>query len=468
MEQSPTFAPRKVNLRELMSRTIRIKKGADIRLKGRPSSQVEAAPATATYAVQPPNFQGIVPKLEVQENTPVEAGSVLFHSKEHPEVKFLSPVSGTVKSIVRGEKRRILSVVIAADGKSAARAFAPVDPAQLDASHMRSAIAERGFFGFIEQRPFATVANPSIPPRDLYVSGFDSAPLAPSMETVLEGRMDAFQCGITALNALIGGKPVRLGVRAGQTLFAHVNGVELTNFDGPHPAGNVGVHIHHTAPINKGETVWSIHAEDVANLGETLMTGTYTCKRTVAVGGSEAANPRHLKTLLGCEIASLTGQVNAETTRVVSGNPLTGERISPSGHLGGLHHQVCLLPEGNKPKFLLTDGWLGMGFDKFSLSKSYPTWLLPKSKEFVMDTCNNGEERAFVVTGQYEPVFPFDIYPVQLLKSIMANDIDAMEKLGIYEVAPEDFALCEYACTSKIAVQSIVREGLDRLKKELG
>ena len=451
-----------------MTRTIRIKKGADIRLKGRPSTQVEQASSAPLYAVQPPNYHGIVPKLEVKEGAAVKAGSTLFHSKEHPEVKFLSPVSGTVKQVVRGEKRRILAVVVEADGKNDQHAFASVDPATTDREALVAAVAERGFFAFIEQRPFATVANPTDVPRSIHVSGFDSAPLAADMEVALAGREAAFQTGIHALRVLAGGSNVQLGTKAGQTFFNAIEGVDTFTFEGPHPTGNAGVQIHHTRPINKGEVVWTMHAEDVANLGETLSSGTYCATRVVAVAGSECDAPRHLQTTLGCAISTLVGSVNEEEVRIVSGNPLTGDRTANDGFLGGMHHQVCLLPEGNKPKFLLVDGWLGLGFDKFSLSKSYPTWLMPKSKEFAMDTCNNGEERAFVVTGQYEPVFPFDIYPVQLLKSIIANDIDAMEKLGIYEVAPEDFALCEYACTSKIAVQSIVRNGLDMLKKELG
>ncbi len=451
-----------------MTRTIRIKKGADIRLKGRPSPLVDRAPFATFFAVQPPNYLGIVPKLEVKEGVHVKAGSPLFHSKENTEVKFLSPVSGVVSQVLRGEKRRILAVVVESDGKNESQAFAPIDPEAEDRQTLVSAIAERGFFALIEQRPFATIANPSDVPRSIHVSGFDSAPLAADMEVVLAGREAAFQTGIHTLRKLANGSNVQLGLRAGQSFYNAIDGIDRYVFDGPHPTGNVGVQIHHTCPINKGEVAWTMHAEDVANLGETLTSGAYCAKRTIALGGSECEEPRHIQTLLGSAISSLVGSVNDEDVRIISGNPLTGDRTSNNGFLGGLHHQVCLLPEGNKPKFLLTDGWLGMGFDKFSLSKSYPTWLLPKSKEFIMDTCNNGEERAFVVTGQYEPVFPFDIFPVQLLKSILANDIDAMEKLGIYEVAPEDFALCEYACTSKIAVQSIIRSGLDMMKKELG
>lgn len=464
----PNFAPRKVNLSVLMSRKIRIKKGADIRLKGRPATTVDAAASTATYAVQPPNYHGVTPKLEVKEGAAVQTGSPLFHSKETPAMKFLSPTSGTVKSIVRGEKRRILAVVVESNDKSEAVVLAKIDVASASSDAIREAMLSHGMFPFVGQRPFADVATPTDAPRSIHVSGFDSSPLAPDMEIVLKGRMDSFQAGILALSALVGGNAIHLGTRPGQTAYAGLDKVEITEFEGPHPVGNVGVQIHHTLPVNKGEIVWTMHAEDVANLGETLTSGKYTAKRTVAATGSEHPAPRYYQTHIGCELASLTNGLQGDSVRVISGNPLTGTHAASDGYLGGLDHQITLLPEGNEPKFLLTAGWLSPGLDKFSLSKSYPTWLLPKSKEFVMDTNTGGEERAFVVTGQYEPVFPFDIYPVQLIKSIMANDIDAMEKLGIYEVAPEDFALCEYACTSKIDVQDIVRDGLDNLKKELG
>lgn len=466
--ERPNFAPRKVNLRELMSRKIRIKKGADIRLKGRPTSTVDVAASTATCAVQPPNYHGITPKLEVKEGSAVEVGTPLFFSKESPAMKFLSPVSGTVKSILRGEKRRILAVIVESDDKNDAVSLDKIDVLSASADVIRDAMLSHGMFPFLEQRPFADVANPADMPRSIHVSGFDSAPLAPDMEIVLKDRMEAFQNGIHALSSLVGGQAIHLGIRSGQTIYNDIQKVELTAFEGPHPAGNVGVQVHHTKPINKGETLWTMHAEDVANLGETLVSGVYTSKRTIAATGSEHPDPRYLQTHIGCELSSLTNGLQNDSVRVISGNPLTGTHAAADGYLGGLDHQVTLLPEGRDPKFLLTAGWLSPGLDRFSLSKSYPTWLLPKSKEFVMDTNTGGEERAFVVTGQYEPVFPFDIYPVQLIKSIMANDIDAMEKLGIYEVAPEDFALCEYACTSKIDVQDIVREGLDNLKKELG
>ncbi len=452
-----------------MSRTIRIRKGANIRLKGRPATSIVDAPPAATYAVQPPDFTGVIPKLRVKEGDAVVAGSSLFFSKDCPSVQFSSPVSGVVKSIIRGAKRKILAVLIEADEQGKAESFPIIDPKTADRTAILGAMLNGGLFAFVQQRPFAVAADPAITPRSIHISGFNSAPLSPDMAVALNGRMEDFQTGIDALNQLAGSEGVHIGVRSNETIFSGIEGAKMTQFEGPHPAGNVGVQIHHAAPLNKGEVLWTMHAEDVANLGVLLSKGRYEPLRVIGAGGSEHPAPQHMRALAGIALTSLVGgHQDAENTRYISGDPLTGTDASAAGFLGGLHHQVTLLPEGNEPKFLLTDGWLSPGLKKFSLSRSYPTWLMPKSKEFTMDTNSNGEERAFVVTGQYEPVFPFDIYPVQLIKSIMANDIDGMEKLGIYEVAPEDFALCEYACTSKIAVQKVVRDGLDMLKKELG
>ena len=255
-------------------------------------------------------------------------------------------------------------------------------------------------------------------------------------------------------------------------MLAGIKNCQITSFEGPHPSGNVGVQIHHTAPLSKGELVWTIGYQDVANIGSLLKSGKYTPTRIVACGGSECEKPQHVATLAGASVSSIleipSKANNGDSVRVISGSPLTGDQISKDGYLGAYHSAVALLPEGHDPKFLLTTGWLGLGLSRFSLSKSFPTWLMPKSKEWALDTNMGGEERAFVVTGEYEKVFPMDVYPVHLIKSIIVNDIDSMEKLGIYEVAPEDFALCEYGCTSKIPVQKIVREGLDNLRNELG
>lgn len=452
-----------------MSRTIRIRKGADIRLKGRASSEVAQAARSSIYAVQPPHFHGVTPKVTAKPGDRVEAGSPLFYDKYNDQIHYLSPVSGTVKEVVRGAKRRVLAIEIEADATDTFRSFPTVNPQQADRATVLKALLEGGMFPFIEQRPFAVPASPKDTPRSIHISGFSSAPLAPETAVVMAGRLEEFQAGIDALAKLAGPGGVHLGVRSGDATFNGVTGAHVSAFDGPHPAGNVGVQIHAVAPINRGEVVWTVHMEDVANMGRLLLTGNYRPDRIIAAVGSEHPAPKHFAVRLGAQVSTvLAGFAGSADVRVVSGDPLTGQTTDVNGYIGDLHHQVTLLPEGNKPKFLLSTGWLGLGLDKFSLSRAFPTWLLPKSKEFTLDTCNNGEERAFVVSGQYDAVFPFDIYPEHLLKSIMVNDIDAMEKLGIYEVAPEDFALCEYACTSKIATQQVVRDGLDMLQKELG
>jgi Na+-transporting NADH:ubiquinone oxidoreductase subunit A len=452
-----------------MSRPIRIRKGANIRMNGRPAALLSEAPRSTVYAVSPPDFHGVVPKLVVQEGDAVEAGSELFFNKYRESVRFLSPVSGKVKTILRGAKRRILAIEITADATDTYRAFEPLNTAGSNREAILAAMQERGAFAFIKQRPFDVLADPAVTPRSIHISGFMSAPLSPEMSVIMEGRMKDFQAGVDALAQLAGPHGVHLGTAQGESTFAGVTGVKAQAFHGPHPAGNVGVQIHHTLPINAGETAWTLHAEDVANIGACLTTGKYIATRVIAGAGSEHPKPQHYRALTGAQVATLiAGAKVDDSTRLISGDPLTGTHVAADGYLGSLEHALCMLPEGREPKFLLTTGWLGAGFEKFSLSRAFPTWLMPKSKDFTLDTNSNGEERAFVVTGQYEQVFPFDLFPVHLVKSILVNDIDGMEKLGIYEVAPEDFALCEYSCTSKIDVQHIVREGLDMLQKELG
>ena len=448
-----------------MSKTVRIKQGADIRLVGQPAPDCSEASAPKLYAVQPTDFPGVTPKLAVKEGASVKAGEPLFFDKTYTSVQFVSPVSGVVKEVVRGAKRRVLAVVVESDGNAEAVNHGAWNGGSRE--DLLNHLCASGVFATMRQRPFDVLANPADTPRAIYVSGFDSSPLAAETAVALAGRLEDVQRGMNALSELAGSGGVHLGVKAGDATLASLTGVTLTSFSGPHPAGNVGVQIHHTAPINKGEVLWTMGLQDVANLGALLATGVYTPARVVALGGSEMHNPRHVKTLAGAQLSGLGFQVN-EGARVISGSVLTGTNSGMAGYLGATATQVVALPEGHDPKFLLTSGWLSPGLDKFSLSRAYPTWLMPKSKRWKLDTNQNGEDRAFVVTGQYEQVFPFDIYPVHLVKSIMVNDIDAMERLGIYEVAPEDFALCEYVCTSKIPVQSVIREGLDMLKTELG
>ncbi len=433
---------------------------------------MSVAKRSKTYAVQPPDFTGLTPKLIVNEGDTVQAGQPLFFDKKKNAVQYASPVSGKVSAIVRGAKRKILAVVVEADASDSYVEYGTLDVLKTSREDLINRILQGGMFPYIRQRPFDVVANPEETPRSIHVSGFDSSPLSATSSVALEGRMDDFQNGINALSSLAGEGGVYLGVETGDSTYDSVSGCTKMFFSGPHPAGNVGVQIHHAAPVNKGEIVWTIGYQDVANLGAFLSSGKYIARRVVACGGSECQSPSHVTTLAGAEVSTLVNipstSSNGGSVRVISGTVLTGDKVEATGHLGGYHTALALIPEGNESRFLLSNGWLSLGLDRFSLSRSYLSWLRPKSKQYALDTNLGGEERAFVVTGEYEKVFPFDIYPVHLLKSILVNDIDSMEKLGIYEVSPEDFALCEYSCTSKIPVQQIVREGLETLRTELG
>lgn len=446
-----------------MSKTFRIRRGADIRLAGEAPLNIADAPFGDVYAVQPPDFHGLVPKMVVKEGAEVQAGTPLFHDKYNPSIQFVAPVSGEIAAVVRGAKRRILEVRILADKEK--RAIQVDVSGQSSRDGLLELLLANGFWPAFRKRPFDVVANPNETPKGIFVSGFDSAPLAPDPDFVMQGREDDFKRGMQALVTLANGGLVHLGLKRGSSLGQGLTGVQVSTFDGPHPAGNVGVQIHKIAPLNKGEVAWTIAPQDVANIGQFLASGKPEFLRTVAVAGSAASRAGYFRTTLGAPIASLTGPLNGDV-RIISGDVLTGTQTTSEGFIGFYDHVLSLIPEGHEAQFFLTKGWLGPGLDKFSVSRAFPTWLLPKRKKFDLNTNMNGEHRAFVVSGQYEQVFPFDIYPVQLVKAIMVNDIDAMEKLGIYEVAPEDFALCEYACTSKIEVQRIVREGLDTVHAE--
>lgn len=450
-----------------MAKAIKIRKGSDIRLKGAAEKTLDTSAKGQVFAIKPTDFHSLTPKLVVKEGDRVKAGDPLFFDKYNEVVKYNAPVSGTVKAIVRGDKRRILAVEVSADAQIEYRDFGGFSPKGAKREVLMKHLLDGGMWPFIQQRPFSVVARPDQKPRAIFISGFDSAPLAPDSDFVMEGLADDFNLGVEALGVLADGKAVYIGYRKGSKAFTTANGATLVEVAGPHPAGNVGVQIHHVAPLNKGEVVWTINPQDVANLGRFLRSGKFDVQRVVALTGSEVKNPRYFRVPLGMSLDSiLRGNVNDGDVRIISGNVLSGDAVEQSSYLGYYHHQITVIPEGHAPKFFLTDGWLSPGLSRLSLSQAYPGWLLGTNKEYDVDTNNNGEDRAFVVTGQYEKVFPFDIYPVHLVKAIMVNDIDQMEKLGIYEVAPEDFALCEFVCTSKIHVQDIVRHGLDTIMEE--
>ena len=451
-----------------MSKSIRIRKGLNIKLKGEAEKVLATPEMPDIFAVKPPDFHGVVPKMTVKVGDTVKAGTVIFYDKNNDRVKFTAPVSGEIASIERGAKRRIMEVRILPDREIAYETFKTGDAGSLSREDIIENMLSSGLWPMIRQRPVSVVADPSVTPKAIFISGFDSNPLAPDYDYILHGNDALFQKGLDIIAKLTDGK-VHLTLRADGTADNALKGaknVQVNTISGPHPAGNVGVQIHHIDPINKGDVVWYINPQDVLAVAKLFETGKYDSTRVVAFTGSEAENRKYYKTFIGASVKTI---VNGNTTdgnnRIVSGNALSGDQIPADGFLGFYHHQITILPEGNDPQFFLTEGWLAPGFSKLSLSRSFPSWLMP-GKKYRLNTNTNGEERAFVVSGQYEKVFPFDIYPVYLLKAIITNDIDKMEQLGIYEVDPEDFALCEYVCTSKIDVQRIVREGLDVVQEE--
>ncbi|MCZ4407474.1 Na(+)-translocating NADH-quinone reductase subunit A [Cryomorphaceae bacterium 1068] len=447
-----------------MSKAIKIKKGADIKLIGVADKTISAAQRSTVFALKPDDFFGTIPKLSVKEGAEVKAGSPLFYDKARERVKFTSPVSGEVVEVKRGAKRKILEVKVLADVETRYETFTPWAGGS-DREALVNTMLNMGLWPFVKQRPYGVIANPTDTPRDIFVSFYNSAPLAPEASFVLESEKENVQLALDALNLLTSGE-VHVGVKAGDSFFDGFTGVKKHTIQGPHPAGNVGVLIHHVSPINKGEVVWTVNGMDMALIGKSLKSGQFRAERTVALVGSEVENPHFYTTMIGAKMDSiLGGKLKGDNNRIINGDPLTGDAVDAEGHLGFYNSQITVLPEGDHKKFFLTEGWLAPGFNSFSLSKAFPSWLNP-GKRYRLDTNLNGEERAFVVTGELEKVFPFDIYPMQLIKSIMVNDIDAMEKLGIYEVLPEDFALCEFACTSKVNIQQVVENGLADMRKE--
>ena len=448
-----------------MSKNIRIRKGLDIRLMGVAEKVLVQADPAKVVAIKPTDFHGLVPKVLVKPGDTVQAGTPLFCDKYNERVLYTSPVSGEVADVVRGDKRRVLEVRVIADTEQRHVDFGKGDPAGMNRETVIQKLLASGVWPVIRQRPFDVVADPAQTPRGIFISCIDTHPLAPDLDLVVRNQGQDLQAGLDALARLTSGKiDLVVGPQTTAREFLEAKNVVRHKISGPHPAGNVGVQIHHIAPMVKGDLIWTCGVQDVLMIGRLFNTGKLDGTRIVALTGSEARNPKYVRTQIGVPVKDLVGESSGKV-RIISGNVLTGDRVGEDGFLGFYHSQVTVIPEGDAPKFFITDGWASPGFDKFSASRSYPTWLLP-GQRFRVDSSQNGEERGFVMSGQYEAVFPFDIYPVHLLKAILVNDIEQMEKLGLYEVAPEDFALCEFVCTSKINSQSIVREGLDILKKE--
>ncbi len=449
-----------------MSKKITLRKGLDIKLEGEAAKELVAAKQATEYAISPLDFENVAPKLLVKVGDKVEAGSPIFFNKENSKILFPSPVSGEISAINRGEKRKILNITIKADATQSYKEFAKVDPTKANRAEVVALLLESGLWSKLIQRPYGVIADPEQSPKAIFVSTFDSAPLAIDYSFALKSDMEAIQKGIEVLSALSSGK-VHFGLKAGEeSSFSSLKGAEFTSFEGKHPAGNIGVQIHHVDPVNKGEVVWTINIQDLVVVGRLFLTGKVDMTKVVAVAGSEAAKPCYVKTITGAPISAIVGGVKAQaegdSVRYISGSVLTGSKSSADGYLGYYSNMVTVIPEGDKYELL---GWAMPRFNKFSVSKSYFSWLCPK-KKYTLDTNMNGGERAFVVTGLYEKYLPMDIYPMHLLKAILAQDIDAMENLGIYEVVEEDFALCEFVDPSKYEMQELIRKGINIMIKE--
>lgn len=452
-----------------MPKVFKIRKGLNIPLKGEAEKVFTRAELAEFYAVKPTDFPGLTPKLSVAEGDKVKVGTPLFYDKYRTNILFTSPVSGEVHLVRRGERRKILEVVVKTDNSQDFEEFGRSNPKELPREQVVEKMLKAGLWPTIRQRPYSIVANPEDKPKAIHISGFDTAPLSPDLDFAVKDEEEAFQAGIDALNRLAEGN-VNLNLNADyppSNVYTKVKGVKFNYFSGPHPAGNVGVQIHHVDPISKGDLIWVVNPLDVIIIGRLFLRGIYDATKVIALAGSEVQKPRYFILKTGASIANIVADnitKNPAELRFISGNVLTGAKIDADGFLGFYDNMVTVIPEGNYYEFM---GWAQPGFNKYSFSSTFLSSLLP-GRKYALDTNLHGGERAYVVTGQYEKVLPMDIYPVHLIKAIIAKDIDKMENLGIYEVAEEDFALCEYVCTSKTNVQEIIREGLDLMIKELG
>ncbi len=448
-----------------MSKVIKLNKGLDIPLKGKAEKILVNPDLPDQFALKPIDFPGIRPKMLVHVDDKVKAGTPLFFDKYNPDVLFTSPASGRVVAVNRGERRKILEVVIKAGEKMEYEDFGKADPSNLSREDVVKRLLKSGLWPLLRQRPYGIIPKPDDKPRSIFISGFDTAPLAPDYDFIMKDSSGEFQAGINVLSKLTDGI-IHLNINPdypSPDTYKKARGVQINYFSGPHPAGNTGVQIHHIDPIHKNGTVWYINPQNLLAIGRLFMNGVVDYSRIVALTGSEVLKPRYYKTMMGASISNLVADNLKEgNLRFISGNVLTGKRIPVNGFIGFYDSHLTVIPEGDHHRFL---GWASPGLDRFSASRSFFSWLMP-GREYVSDTNYNGGERAFVITGEYEKVLPMDIIPQQLLKAIIVEDIDKMENLGIYEVIDEDLALCEYVCTSKTEVQAILRKGIELMIKE--
>lgn len=447
-----------------MANVIKLRKGLDINLKGRAKEHTVKLSIDGEYALVPSFFTGVTPKVVVREGEHVKVGEALFVNKSFTDVGFASPVSGQVTEVLRGERRRVLCVKVKADKEQEYADFGVKDVQQLSGEEVKDALLKGGLFGYINQLPYAVSTTPDTTPKAIFVSALRDMPLAGDFEYELKGNEQAFQTGLTALSKMA---TTYLGIGAKQTAKAltEAKDVEVTVFDGPCPAGNVGVHVNHIAPVNKGEVVWTVDPTAVIFFGRLLLTGKVDLTRRVAVAGSMVTTPAYVETVVGTPLAAILegNLVRADHVRILNGNPLTGVKATEADYLGAHTSEVTVIPEGDNVNEAF--GWILPRFKQFSTSRSYFSWLQGK-KEYDLDARVKGGERHMIMSGEYDKVLPMGIYGEYLIKAIITGDIDKQEQLGIYEISPEDFAVAEFVDSSKLELQRIVREGLNVLRKE--
>ena len=449
-----------------MSKDISIKKGLDISLVGDAKQVTTQILAGGVYAIRPSDFHGITVKLVAKEGSEVKAGDTLFYSKSDERILFPSPVSGKVTDVIRGERRRVLAIIIAGNITQEYKDFGVKDVDKMSPEEVKNHLLSSGCWPFVKQRPYDVIANPNQSPKAIFISAYDSAPLAADLDYTLKGKELELQLALTAVGKLSKGKVhVSVGENTNSP-FSNLEGIELHKVSGPHPVGNVGTQISQIDPINKGEVIWVVSPQDLLVIGELLLSGKLNITRTIALTGSKFNKPKYVTAIAGAQINGLVeNNLENNNTRIISGNVLSGNHIKEEDFIGYYDNQITAIPEGDDYEFF---GWNKPIFNKISTSRALTfSWLTPK-KKYDLNTNTNGEHRAFVITGSYEKVFPLDIYPMQLLKACMYKDLDEMEALGAYEVAPEDFALTEFICVSKQPHQKIIREGLDLMREELG
>ena len=444
-----------------MANVIKLRKGLNINLKGKAETKRIQLKSNGQYALVPDDFEGVTPKVVVKEGDQVKAGDALFVNKQYPEVKFASPVSGTVREVARGERRKVLCIKVDADAQQEFTDFGKKDVSKMDGKAVIDALLEAGIFGYINQLPYAVSTNPSQMPKAVFVSALRDMPLAADFEFEVKGQEGDFQTGLTALSK-IAKTYLGCGVHSS---FENYQDVEVTIFDGPCPAGNVGVQVNHLDPVNKGEVVWTVEPTTVLFIGRLFNTGKVNLTRTIALCGSEVNTPAYADMLVGEELATLlSNSYDADHhVRIINGNVLTGKPTTKEGFLGAHTSEITVIPEGDDADEFA--GWIMPRFKQFSVNRSYFSWLCGK-KKYALDARVKGGERHMIMSGEYDKVLPMDIYGEYLIKAIITGDIDRQEALGIYEVSPEDFALAEFVDSSKLELQRIVREGLNILRKE--